>query len=249
MPNFIVIIPARYGASRLPGKPLLDLVGKPVIAHVIDCANKSGATQVVVATDDTRIQQVAEAYGSRVVMTRQDHLSGTDRIAEAIEILKLGGDEIVINVQGDEPDMPPALIEQMATALAQKKDVNLCTACTPLDSQELVNDANVVKVVRDKNDFALYFSRAPVAFDRDANGQYAYRRHLGIYGYRAAFVGEFSAAPVCALEQTEKLEQLRALYMGEKIYCPDAVVAPGIGIDTPQDIARARAHFSSDHGE
>ncbi len=245
MSPFTVIIPARYGASRLPGKPLLDLAGKPVIQRVIDCALQSGATQVVVATDDTRIEQAAISAGATAVMTRADHQSGTDRVAEAAHRLQLPDDEIIINVQGDEPDMPSALIRQMAEALAANPHISMCTACTPLDDPALVTDPNVVKVVRDKNDQALYFSRAAIACDRDNQGGFPYRRHLGIYGYRAAYVIEFSAAASCALEQTEKLEQLRALYRGDKIYCPDAIEAPGIGIDTPADIERARAQWKN----
>lgn len=244
MSPFTVIIPARYAASRLPGKLLLDLAGKPVIQHVIDCARQSGASRVVVATDDTRIELAAVQAGAQAVMTRPDHQSGTDRIAEAAQSLQLPEDEIIINVQGDEPDMPAGLIRQMADALAADPLISMCTACTPLNDPALIVDPNVVKVVRDINDLALYFSRAPIAFDRDAQGDFAYRRHLGIYAYRAAYVINFSAAPVCSLEQTEKLEQLRALYRGDKIYCPDALSAPGIGIDTPDDLNRARVRWN-----
>ncbi len=243
MTEFTVIIPARYGASRLPGKPMLDLAGKPVIQHVITRALESAPTRVVVATDDTRIRRAAIDAGAEVVMTRDDHQSGTDRIAEATRLLGLEDSEIIINVQGDEPDMPPELIGQMAEALATHVDISMCTACTPLRDPELINDPNIVKVVRDVNDMALYFSRAPIAFDRDGDGHYAYRRHLGIYAYRAAYLLEFSTTPACTLEQTEKLEQLRTLYRGQPIYCPDAVKTPSIGIDTTADIERARAQW------
>lgn len=245
MNRFTVIIPARYASSRLPGKPLMDLAGKPMIQHVIECAQQSGASRVVVATDDSRIESAALRAGAEAVMTRTDHQSGTDRIAEAAQSLCLPEDEIIINVQGDEPDMPAELIRQMADALATNAQISMCTACTPLADPALISDPNVVKVVRDNQDLALYFSRAPIAFDRDGQGDFSYRRHLGIYGYRAAYLIDFSAAPVCALEQTEKLEQLRALYRGDKIYCPDAVGAPGIGIDTPDDIERARAQWNN----
>lgn len=241
MRPFTVIIPARFAASRLPGKPLLNLAGKAVIQHVIECAQQSGAERVVVATDDARIEQAAVQAGAEAVITRTDHQSGTDRIAETAQILRLPQDEIIVNVQGDEPDMPAELIQQMAEALTADTHISMCTACTPLDDPALIADPNVVKVVRDENDLALYFSRAPIAYDRDGHNDFAYRRHLGIYSYRAAYVIDYSAVPVCALEQTEKLEQLRALYRGDKIYCPDAVSAPGIGIDTPDDIERARA--------
>jgi 3-deoxy-manno-octulosonate cytidylyltransferase (CMP-KDO synthetase) len=244
MTAFTVIIPARFGASRLPGKPMLDLVGKPVIQHVIDRALESGATRVVVATDDTRIEQSAIDGGAQAVLTRADHQSGTDRIAQTAQILSLPDDEIIINVQGDEPDMPPELIRQMADALADNTAVTMCTACTPITSTDVIHDPGVVKVVRDKNNFALYFSRAPIAFDRDGLGEFAYRRHLGIYAYRANYLVEFSSTKACALEQTEKLEQLRVLYRGDKLYCPDAIKSPGIGIDTETDIKRARAEWA-----
>ena len=245
MNDFTVIIPARYAASRLPGKLLRDLAKKPVVLHAIERGLESGAHRVVVATDDARIAQAVEGSGAQTVMTRMDHQSGTDRIAEAVERLGLAEGEIVVNVQGDEPDMPAALIRQMADALAERAETSICTACTPISEAESVNDPNVVKVVRDMNDFALYFSRAPIAYDRDGLGRFAYRRHLGIYAYRARYLTEFSAAPVCSLEETEKLEQLRALHRGDRIYCPDAIAAPGIGIDTEADLERARRHWKS----
>jgi len=245
MTAFTVIIPARYGASRLPGKPMLDLAGKPVVQHVIDRALESGATRVIVATDDLRIQEAAIDGGAQAIMTRADHQSGTDRIAEAVQMLKLADNEIIVNVQGDEPDMPPELIRQMADALAARPDTSMCTACTSMNDAQTINDPNVVKVVRDENDFALYFSRAPIAFDRDGLGNFAYRRHLGIYAYRAHYLVEFSNTPACALEQTEKLEQLRTLYRGDKLYCPDAIKSPGVGIDTEADIKRARANWTT----
>ncbi|MEE9447471.1 MAG: 3-deoxy-manno-octulosonate cytidylyltransferase [Arenicellales bacterium] len=248
MPEFTVIIPARYEASRLPGKVLLDLVGKPVIAHVIERALASGA-KVVVASDDVRIAEAVTSLNVEVVMTRADHQSGTDRIAEAVEILKLPDDAVIVNVQGDEPDMPPELIRQMAEALSERKTLNMCTACAPMDDSAMLDDPNVVKVVRDAEEMALYFSRAEIAFNRDGNDggetSFPYRRHLGIYAYRAAYLKAFSATPMCALEKTEKLEQLRALYNGDKIYCPDAIKAPGVGIDTEADIVRARQNWEA----
>lgn len=243
MSDFTVIIPARYGASRLPGKLLLDLAGKPVVQHVVERSLASGATRVVVATDDTRIEQAVKNYGVQTVMTHLDHQSGTDRIAEAVQSLALAEDEIIVNVQGDEPDMPAGLIRQMADALMGQAQASICTACTPITDRDSINDPNVVKVVRDVHEFALYFSRAAIAFDRDGLCQYAYRRHLGIYAYRAGYLVEFSATATCALEETEKLEQLRALYRGDRIYCPDAIEAPGIGIDTRADLQRARENW------
>ena len=193
------------------------------------------------ATDDQRIEAAAIAANAQAIITRADHPSGTDRIAEAVNLLNLAENEKIVNVQGDEPDMPSALITQMAAALSDHPEVSMCTACTLIDDLQMVHDPNIVKVVRDQNDIALYFSRAPIAYDRDGQGKFAYRRHLGIYAYRADYIAKFSVAPGCALEQTEKLEQLRTLYRGERIYCPDAIKAPGPGIDTPADLERARA--------
>jgi 3-deoxy-manno-octulosonate cytidylyltransferase (CMP-KDO synthetase) len=245
MREFTVIIPARYGASRLPGKPLLDLAGKPVIARVIERAQSSGAVQVVVATDDARIERAAITAGAKAVLTRADHPSGTDRIAEAVQLLGLPADGLIVNVQGDEPDMPAELIQQMASALAERKDIAMCTACALIEDAESIRDPNIVKVVRDQKDMALYFSRAPIPFARDKQSTFSYRRHIGIYAYRAAYITKFSAASVCELEQLEKLEQLRALHRGEVIYCPDAIKAPGPGVDTLSDLEQARAAWNA----
>lgn len=240
MTDFSVIIPARFGASRLPGKPLLLLAGKPLISHVISRAHQCGAQGVIVATDHEQIKRIAIKSGAQVVMTRADHSSGTDRIAQVVRKLGLSRDHIIVNVQGDEPDMPPALIRQMALAIEYKFQAAICTACVPIEDPETLNDPNVVKVVRDKNDYALYFSRAALPFDRDQTQEYIAQRHLGIYAYRVRNILTFSETPSCALEQSEKLEQLRTLYRGEKIYCPNAIQAPGIGIDTVEDLQRAR---------
>lgn len=242
--DFHIIIPARYASRRLPGKPLLDIGGKPLLQHVVERCNHSTAKSVVVATDDERIADAVVGFGGEVVMTSSHHHSGSDRIAEASTVLGLKEHAIVVNVQGDEPDMPAALIEQVAQALANDADAAMATACAPLDNAEQLTDSSVVKVVTDKNGYAIYFSRAAIPWVRGENslGQtpaYA-RRHLGIYAYRAGYIRVFAARQSCQLENLEKLEQLRALWYGDKICCVDAVTAPGAGIDTEADLARVR---------
>lgn len=244
--DFAVIIPARYASTRLPGKPLLELGGKPMVQHVVERGRESGAAQVVVATDDARIEAAVKKFGGEVVMTRADHESGTDRLAEVVEKMGLAADSIVVNVQGDEPDMPAALIRQVADALAANPQAQISTACVPISDAVQWRDPNVVKVVRGEGDRALYFSRTTIPFDRDAQkGANAVlgHWHLGIYAYRADYLAAFSALPPCQLEQTEKLEQLRALNRGDQIICVTAVETPGIGIDTPEDYQRAKIAF------
>lgn len=242
----IAIIPARYASTRLPGKPLLDLGGKPMIAHVVTRARESGAARVIVATDDARIMQAVQSLDCEAVLTSPEHASGTERIAEAIAQLHIAADEIVVNVQGDEPLIPPALIRQVADTLAAKPAATVATACYPIhDSAEFMNP-NVVKVVRDMNGYALYFSRAPIPYDRDASpaGRDPVRdawRHIGIYAYRAAFVTRYASMPPCALENLEKLEQLRVLWHGERIAVCVADAAPPAGVDTGDDLERVRA--------
>jgi 3-deoxy-manno-octulosonate cytidylyltransferase (CMP-KDO synthetase) len=243
--NFKVYIPARYGASRLPGKPLLEFAGKPLLRHVWERAMASGAAEVVVATDDERIAAVARGFGAAVCLTEPTLPSGTDRIAAAAAARGEDGDCVIVNVQGDEPHMPAAVIRQVAEAVAAG-GCDMATVCEPLADGQL-HDPNVVKVVRDAADRALYFSRATIPWDRDAFTAAAaprrpdhYRRHVGIYGYRAAFLARFVAWPAVALEAIEALEQLRALVNGAVIRVPDAVAACGRGVDTPADLARLR---------
>lgn len=237
MLHYIIIIPARYASSRLPGKPLADIGGKPMIEHVFKNAQKTTAASVVVASDDARIKACVQGFGGVCVMTDSRHLSGTERIAEVVDKLLLDDQQIIVNIQGDEPAMPAPLVEQIAQGFNAAPEAKIITACTPLDYPQQLQDPNCVKVVRDKNAMALYFSRAPIA------AQHA-RRHIGIYGYRVGTIRRLSTAPPCALEQAEGLEQLRALWHGERIYCPDAAAPPGVGVDTPDDLARARARFS-----
>lgn len=243
---FRVVIPARYASQRLPGKPLADLNGKPLILHACECAHESGALEVIVATDDARIREACEKGGFAAVMTAASHASGTDRIAEVAEKQGWGDDELVVNLQGDEPMMPPANIEQTAALLA---GADMSTLCTPIhDLAEFMNP-NVVKVVADETGRALYFSRAPIPWNRDsaplglASQQqfHGALRHIGIYGYRVGALKRLSATPPCELEQLEKLEQLRALWLGMRLAVDVARVIPGPSVDTPEDLKRVAA--------
>ena len=233
------IIPSRYGSSRFPGKPLHLLCGKPLVAWVVEAVKKAKTLdEVLVATDDSRIADAVAAYGGRAVMTPSELPSGTDRIACAAG--DFADDDILVNIQGDEPLIDPALIDALALKLRLSAKWDMATAVTPLESAADLAAKTVVKVVLDKEDGALYFSRAPIPCDRDHEPDLAsglYVRHLGIYAYRGAFLKRYVAEPRCALEATENLEQLRALYMGAKI----AVVRTmdkGVGVDTPADAER-----------
>jgi 3-deoxy-manno-octulosonate cytidylyltransferase (CMP-KDO synthetase) len=236
----IVIIPARFASTRLPGKPLLDIAGRPMIAHVVARAQESGAARVVVATDDERIRQAVAALGVETIMTAATHASGTDRLAEAVKKLRIGENEIVVNLQGDEPLMPPALIRQVADTLAASDAAAVATACHAITDVAEFNNPNVVKVVRDTNGFALYFSRAPIPFPRAAGQGVRAHRHIGIYAYRAGFIACYAAWPVCPPEEIEALEQLRVLWHGERIAVCEAASAPPAGVDTPADLDNVR---------
>ena len=245
--NFKVYIPARYASTRLPGKMLRLIAGKSLLQHVYERACQSGAAEVVVATDDVQIAQVAQAFGAQVCLTSVTHQSGTDRIAEAVAIRQEATDAVIVNLQGDEPAMPPAVIRQTAALVAGSNGVEMATVCEPLTCDADWRDPNQVKVLRDVNDRALYFSRAPLPFSRapDApwRGGRDYRRHVGIYAYRVAYLKHFVALPPNPLELAERLEQLRALADGAHISVPDALAACGVGIDTPADLARFAAEF------
>ena len=243
-----IIIPARYASTRLPGKPLLDIAGQPMIARVVECARAGGAQRVVVATDDERIRDAVTSFGAEVVMTRADHLSGTDRLAEAITLLDLDDDEIVVNLQGDEPLMPPLLIRQVAALLAARPAAVMATACHAINRREDFLNPNAVKVVIDREGHALYFSRAPIPWPRDimsgaSTAPIKAFRHIGLYAYRAGFVARYAAWPACPLETSESLEQLRVLWQGEKIAVVEAEEAPAAGVDTPEDLERVRKYF------
>ncbi|KKL02850.1 3-deoxy-manno-octulosonate cytidylyltransferase [Rheinheimera mesophila] len=242
--GFLVVIPARYASSRLPGKPLADIAGQTMIERVYRQAMKSGAERVVIATDDARVQQVCEAFGAEVCMTSPAHNSGTERLAEVVTLLGLSADTVVVNVQGDEPFIPPAIIRQVAENLASQSKARMATLAVPIEHQDEVQNPNVVKVQSDKQGYALYFSRSVIPYDRDKNftTQLAdiYRRHLGIYAYRAGFIKDYVSWPASQLEQIECLEQLRVLWQGEAIHVATALEVPAVGVDTPEDLARAR---------
>jgi len=248
--SFTVLVPARLASTRLPGKPLLDIGGLPMVVRVARQAQRSGAGQVVVATDATEVAAACEAHGVQHVMTRADHASGSDRLAEACERLGLDGDHIVVNVQGDEPLIEPDLIDRCAGLLAEHPDCPVGTVAHPIDETADWLNPNVVKVVLDAAGRALYFTRAAVPFHRDgAPGQMpSYPvplRHLGLYAYRAGFLRRFPTLPQAPMERTEALEQLRVLWHGERIAVHVTHTAPGTGVDTPEDLARVRALFGS----
>ncbi|RUO33228.1 3-deoxy-manno-octulosonate cytidylyltransferase [Aliidiomarina soli] len=251
--SFTVVIPARYDSSRLPGKPLAEIAGKPMIQHVYERALESGAAEVVVATDDKRIKEAVKGFGGHAMMTSTEHRSGTERLAEVIELLALADDEVVVNVQGDEPQIPPEIIRQVAENLASQRNAPMATLAVPMESVEDVFNPNTVKVVLDGSGYALYFSRAPIPYDReqfmakpDSNIELAdhYLRHIGIYAYRAGFIHRYAEWDASPVEKLESLEQLRVLWYGERIHVAQAIIEPPAGIDTPDDLERIRQAFS-----
>lgn len=250
--KFVAVIPARHAASRLPGKPLADIAGKPMVVHVADRAREAGAEQVIVATDDARIRDAAQSHGYDAVMTRADHASGTDRIAEVAAARGWPDDRIVVNVQGDEPRIPPALILSVAQQLANHRDADIATACHAIHDAAEVFNPNAVKVVLDAKGYALYFSRAPIPYARDAfrsdrsrlpEGLPVYR-HLGLYAYRCSFLRIYSTLAPAAIERFESLEQLRALWHGHRISVAITDQAPEPGVDTPEDLEKMRRAFA-----
>ncbi len=249
---FTVLVPARLASTRLPDKPLADIAGKPMVVRVAERAAQSGAARVVVACDDPRIAAACATHGVQSVLTRADHPSGSDRLAEACTLLALDGDDVVVNVQGDEPLIDPALVRRCAELLSERPDCVMSTAAHPLADVAEYLDPNVVKVVLDAAGRALYFSRAPIPWWRDghAGGVKALPvpaplRHVGLYGYRAGFLRRFPALPQAPMEGCEALEQLRVLWHGEHIAVHVAAHGPGPGVDTPADLARVRALFAS----
>ena len=238
---FIAVIPARYESVRLPGKPLADIAGRPMVMHVYDQALGSGAEQVLLATDDERIAQAAGEYDANVVMTAATHASGTDRIAEVARALGWPDDRIVVNVQGDEPLIPSSIIAQVAGLLAGDRSADVATLTTPFADDEDPSDRGFAKVVTDRNGYALYFSRAVIPHPRDEGQPANLRRHIGIYAYRVGALKAIAAAEVCEPEAIEKLEQLRCLWLGMRIIVADACAAPARGVDTPEDLAIVRA--------
>ncbi|MFT3955368.1 MAG: 3-deoxy-manno-octulosonate cytidylyltransferase [Piscinibacter sp.] len=246
--SFTVLVPARLASTRLPRKPLADIGGLPMIVRVAQRAALSSAAAVVVAADHADIVAACKAHGVRVVLTRSDHATGSDRLAEACEALSLDGDDVVVNVQGDEPLIEPALIDACAALLVQRSDCVMSTAAHAIASPAELDNPNVVKVVLDTAGRALYFSRAAIPWWRDgrAAGAAALQspaplRHVGLYGYRAGFLRRFPTLPPAPIEQTESLEQLRVLWHGERIAVHVSEHAPGPGVDTPEDLDRVRA--------
>ncbi|MGL6309223.1 3-deoxy-manno-octulosonate cytidylyltransferase [Aeromonas veronii] len=247
--SFVVVIPARYASTRLPGKPLADIHGKPMVQHVVEKALQSGADRVIVATDDERVQQALLSTGVEVCMTSADHQSGTERLAEVCRHYGFAADTIIVNVQGDEPLIPPAIIRQVADNLAAAT-APMATLSVPIQDAEEAFNPNAVKVVTDKDGYALYFSRASIPWDRDrfakSHEQIGdhYQRHIGIYAYRAGFIQRYVDWAPSVLEQVEALEQLRVLWYGEKIHVAQALEAPPVGVDTQADLEKVRAFLA-----
>ncbi|ATD03273.1 MAG: 3-deoxy-manno-octulosonate cytidylyltransferase (CMP-KDO synthetase) [Pseudoalteromonas tetraodonis] len=249
--EFVVVIPARYASTRLPGKPLADICGKPMIQHVYEKACLSGASKVVIATDHQKVFDAAKHFTNDVLMTREDHQSGTERLAEVVDLLNLSEDTIVVNVQGDEPLLSPDNVSQVATLLAQST-APMATLSVAIEERDEVFNPNAVKVVSDINKNALYFSRASIPFDRSAMmaeqqplNLAPFQRHVGIYAYRAGFIKQYIQLSVSPLEVLESLEQLRVLYHGYAIKIEQALVTPHAGVDTPEDLAKVVAHIQS----
>ena len=243
--SFKVVIPARYASSRLPGKPLLDIEGKPMVIRVADQAKLSGANEVVIATDFAKILQIATEYGIKALMTRVDHASGTDRIAEVAQQLNWDDNDIVVNVQGDEPLISPDLIQEVATHLADNVNAVMATACHAIHDEAALLNPNIVKVVIDANSHALYFSRSPIPYPRDEvyKNNIQAHRHIGIYAYRVGFLKQYTLLTVTELEKIESLEQLRVLHHGYKIGVTLTNNAPESGVDTQVDLDYVRSVF------
>ena len=251
--SFRVVIPARYASSRLPGKPLLDIAGKPMVQHVYERASTCGAHSVVVATDDDRIAEAVTGFGGEVCLTSAEHPSGTDRLAEVVQMMGYPDEDIIVNMQGDEPLIPPSLIQQVALDLKEFSDASISTICTPIDTAEELFNPNIVKVIMDKQHYAIYFSRAAIPWHRDAFMQdkksmpadAQYQRHLGIYAYRSSFLKHYSSLKISPLEQIESLEQLRAIWHGFRIHVSVAAEPPGMGVDTEADLFTVRDIISN----
>lgn len=267
--SFTVVIPARYASARLPGKPLADIAGKPLIQHVYERAIQCSARQVIIATDDTRIQKVAMSFGAKVCMTSDSHRSGTERIKEVADSLQFSSNEIVVNLQGDEPLLAHQNIDQVASLLLQHTEIPVATLCTPITKINDVFDPNIVKLVKDKNALAIYFSRAPIPWDRNSfdkiydtpnatfdplndemdknliDHPHTYLKHMGIYAYRVSFIADYLHCSDKKLETIEGLEQLRIMENGYKILVGEAKFDPGVGVDTEKDLELVRAIMTS----
>ncbi|MFI3155650.1 MAG: 3-deoxy-manno-octulosonate cytidylyltransferase [Methylococcaceae bacterium] len=253
--RFKVVIPARYGSTRLPGKPLLNIAGKPMIAHVCERAQEADADEIIVATDDQRIFQAVAGLGIKAVMTRADHQSGTERIAEVARLCGWAGDDIIVNLQGDEPLIPPAYIREAAAALAGQQQAGIATLAAKITAPEEIFNPNAVKVVLNHAGYALYFSRAPIPWDRDAftrsggapSGIMPYLRHIGMYAYTVDFLNRYCLWNASKLESVESLEQLRILWYGEAIRVHIVDKTPAAGVDTQEDLIRVEQVLRLDH--
>lgn len=256
MTSFSVVIPARYASTRLPGKALLDIAGKPMIQRVWEKAGESSASSVIIATDDERIAQVANSFGAQVCMTSDRHPSGTDRLAQVASDLNMPPNHIVVNVQGDEPLIPPDVIDQVAENLSRNQQASIATLCEEIQANEEIHNPNAVKVVFDVNGMALYFSRAAIPWARDEfaadvskhPNQGSWYRHIGIYAYRVGFLARFVGWNPAPPEQLEQLEQLRALYNGEAMHVDKVSHPIPAGVDTAEDLAKIRQFFTDGEG-
>jgi len=250
--HFVVVIPARYASTRLPGKPLADIAGKPMVVHAADRARESGAAEIVVATDDERVREAVVRHGYAALMTRPDHPTGTDRIAEVALARGWNDEVVVVNVQGDEPRLPPQLIRTVAEQLASHSEAAIATACHAIHTAQELFDPNAVKVVLDGRGYALYFSRAPIPWARDAFANDRSRlprglpvyRHLGLYAYRCGFLRRYAQLTPVDIERFESLEQLRALAHGFRIAVAITASAPEPGVDTAEDLEKMRQAFA-----
>ncbi len=248
--SFTVVIPARFASSRLPGKPLLDIEGKPMLQRVYEQAQKSEASRIIIATDDQRIAEAASGFGAEVCLTSDQHPSGTDRLQEVAQTLGFYADDIIVNVQGDEPLIPPRLINQVAHNLAADPAAGISTLCEQIEDLAAVHNPNVVKVVTDARGYALYFSRATISWARDAFSEALNQlppsplyRHIGLYGYRVKMLNDFVSWQPAPIEQAEQLEQLRALWNGVRIHVAVADERHPAGVDTAEDLERVRVHI------
>lgn len=245
--NFRVVIPVRLGSARLKDKPLADIAGYPMIQHVYNRAVESCASSVVIATDSEEIRKVAEGFGAMVCMTSADHPSGTDRLAEVVVAMDYDDQDIVVNLQGDEPLAPPEVIQQVAEDMTIHDTVKLTTVCEKITDESVLFDPNVVKVILNKRGFAVYFSRAPIPWEQGSFAaepkqmQGQHYRHIGIYAYRVGFLAEYLAWEPSPLDQMESLEQLRVLWHGHRIHCVEAAATVPAGVDTPEDLERVRS--------
>lgn len=240
-----MVIPARFAAKRLPGKPLIEFGGRPLLQHVYQAALNSKAAEVIIATDDERIETAARGFGARAVMTSPAHRTGTDRVAETVSLLQLPGSCTVVNVQGDELGLPPVLVDQVAGNLSSHRDASMASLYAPVKSAQEMNNPNCVKVVVDARGYALVFSRSALPWNAPDKGC----RHIGIYACTCDFLKTYTELPACELEQTERLEQLRALYHGYRIHMERAAAEPGLEINTPEDVEAAQTSYRGEtHG-